>query len=150
MGGDSGSCWGAAINYIGSGNIIITGVANSINFPVTSDGFDLSFNGNNDCFISKMNLYRSELSYSSFFGGAGYDRSTALFYESDNNIFLSGYTSSTIFPITSDTYDTAYSGGSNDCFISRLTIPETVIEPITPVHQIIFNFVRITRIHSIQ
>jgi hypothetical protein len=64
------------------------------------------------------------LIYSSYLGGASSDYPTAITVDSSGNAYLTGYTSSVNFPVTTGAYQTACSGGcsgsTSDAFVSKL------------------------------
>ena len=92
-----------------SGNIYLTGTTSSANFPITPDGINTSYNGGlYDIIISKFNNNLTKLLYSTFIGGSGYEYGINLELDNNNNICLSGDTSSQDFPITLNAYDDSY------------------------------------------
>ena len=94
-------------------NIYITGSTNSVNFPTTSGCFDESYNNDTDVFVIKLNSYGTEIIYSTFVGGGvdhytekawddyGYD----IVIDSENNVYVTGYTTSSNFPTTPGCFD---------------------------------------------
>lgn len=100
-------------------NIYICGSTQSTNFPIVSPAYDTTYNGNMDCFISKLNPTCSTLLRSTYFGGSSYDIAYSLTADSLNNIIVAGNTSSTNFPVSSDAYRTS-SAGNNDAFVLKL------------------------------
>jgi len=115
---DSGS--GVAVDSDGTAYVV--GDTKSSNFPVTSDGFDASYNGNGDTFLTRLNSGGSGLVYSSFIGGSGDDTffaTSVLTVDASGNVYLAGTTQSSNFPVSSGAYDTFYNGGY-DAFAGRL------------------------------
>ena len=111
------------------GNIIITGDTMSADFPITSDAYDTSYNGDWDIIISQINPSGASLIYSTFFGGTGYDMvANSVFVNSYGYVYLTGLTNSWDFPITPYALDTIVNG-SYDGFVSVLSTPEpTIVE----------------------
>lgn len=52
--GGSSDDWGASVRLFDSNTALITGDTRSINFPVTADAYDTSFNGFRDAFATKL------------------------------------------------------------------------------------------------
>ncbi|MBI5375432.1 MAG: SBBP repeat-containing protein [Candidatus Schekmanbacteria bacterium] len=102
-----------------TGNIYVTGYTNSSDFPTTTGAYDISHNGGYDVFISKLNSTLSTLMGSTFLGGVNSDYVKKMALDSSGNVFVTGYTRSSDFSITTDAYDTSYNGGE-DVFISKL------------------------------
>ncbi len=80
-------------------NIYITGYATSTDFPVIN-GFQGEYQGGTgtgDAFIAKFNPNGIPL-YSTFFGGSQDDEGKSIVVDENNNIYLTGTTSSADFP----------------------------------------------------
>jgi len=113
-----------------NGNVYITGITESSNFPTTTGSFDTGYNGGSsspygsgDAFVCKLDNNLSQLLESTFIGGSGHDNSSSIAMDSNNNVFISGTTSSSDFPYTSSAYDTTYQPGGNfqdDVFVVKL------------------------------
>jgi len=106
--------------------ILIGGVTQSTNFPVTPGAYQPNHapqsdwpNGWRDGYISIMNLSLSSLNASTYLGGSAEDWLLSADYDSDGNIFVSGYTYSGDFPTTIGSYDQTINGDS-DIFVSKL------------------------------
>jgi len=124
--GGTGSDCGNGIVVDNSGNIYITGYTYSTDFPITSDAYqNTSGGGNNDAFLSKFNS-NGTLIYSTYLGGTKLDTGNGIVLDNSGNIYITGYTTSTNFPITSDAYQNT-SGGSNDAFLSKFNSNGTLI-----------------------
>jgi len=59
------------------------------------------------------------LSYSTYLGGAGTNKGTAIAVDSSNAAYITGYSDSTNFPVTGGAVQTT-SGGSADVFVTKL------------------------------
>ena len=113
---------GYSLSLDTNGNVYVTGYTSSANFP-TSGPYDTSYGGASDVFISKLNGGLTYLLGSTFLGGSGSEIGYSLTLDRSGNVYVSGETSSTDFPITSGTYDTSCSNcGSydSDVFVSKL------------------------------
>jgi len=116
------------IDIDSEGNIYIAGWAGSNNFPTISGCFDTTYNGHYyDAFLSKFNNDLTTLSASTFLGGSGWDFNYGMIIDDDDNIYVTGHTSSAYnFPRTSTAYDTSFNGAGiagedDDSYISKFT-----------------------------
>ncbi len=104
----------------GSGSAFVTGGTESTNFPTTSGAYDTSLDGTwGDAFIAKLNSSGSALSYSTFLGGSEGDYSYGIAIDGSGSTYVTGSTSSTDFPTTSNAYDTSHNG-EHDVFVAKL------------------------------
>jgi hypothetical protein len=117
--GGKGSDYGKGIAIDTSENIIITGNTNSSNYPVSNNAYDNTYNGNwMDAFLTKLDSNGSFLLFSTFIGGTKMDYSTSVTLDQNKNIYLTGFTESWNFPVTSGSFDTTYNG-LMDVFVSK-------------------------------
>ncbi|MBI5196423.1 MAG: SBBP repeat-containing protein [Nitrospirae bacterium] len=103
-----------------SDNIYIAGNTFSNNFPVTAGAYDSTFNGSSDAFISRLDSSLSNLTASTFIGGASDDYTNSIAIAPSGNLFAAGYTYSGSFPVTAGANDTAFNGGSYDAFVLKI------------------------------
>jgi len=105
-----------------AGNVFLTGYTYSTNFPVANALFPTS-KGDTDLFVAKLNQTGSTLFFSTYLGGSLHEGQGDIAVDSNGNIYLSGRTSSTDFPVTPATaYQPVYGGGEYtlDAFIVKL------------------------------
>ena len=123
-GGDSGNAIAVDSNF----DAYIAGYTNSAEFPTTATTpnkpYQASSAGGTDAFVTKINSAGTALIYSTYIGGSGTDVATALAL-SNGSIYLTGYTSSTNFPLlapvsTAVPFQQVYGGGSTDAFVTEL------------------------------
>jgi hypothetical protein len=62
----------------------------------------------------------SSLLYSTFLGGSGSDRGSAVALDADGNATVTGLTTSTDFPTTPGAFDTGFNGGDYDVFVTKI------------------------------
>jgi PKD repeat protein len=123
--GGSGEDSGNSIALDNSGNIYVTGYTGSASFPITPGAYDTTYNSNTDIFVSKLSASGTSFLYSTFFGGSGTDIAQSLAIDTIGNVYLAGYTSSSInFPITSGVIGPVFCGDT-DGFISKLNATGT-------------------------
>ncbi len=115
-----------SVRILPSGNYFISGHTASSDFPTTSGAFDTSYNGNHDVFLAKMDNSASTLLLSSYIGGSGREESYYIRSDSNENLYISGFTTSSDFPTTLHAYDTSYNGGQ-DGFIIKMDTNDNLL-----------------------
>ena len=102
------------------GNIYISSVTSSIDFPV-KNSFGLVYQGGaTDALILKLNSDLSQIMWGSFLGGAAADASHTIKIDQTGALYVAGGTASTNFPTTTGAYQTLQAG-SSDGWIARIT-----------------------------
>jgi len=107
-----------------SGNVYVAGWTFSDNFPTTTGSFDQKYNSTNrrDGFISKLSPDLSTLLASTFLGGGGGEWISSLTMDRTGNIYVTGWTVSDNFPVTTGAYDQKFnSSGYTDAFVTKLS-----------------------------
>lgn len=119
--GGSGDDVGASIAVDGSNNIYLTGISDSVNFPIKNAAFASSA-GLADIFVTKLDAAGANVIYSTFVGGAGLDRGNAITVDSNGNAYVAGRVDalSTDYPTTPGAYATTYRGGDFDAVVFKL------------------------------
>ena len=141
FGGSSGdSAEGVAADSVG--NAYIVGFTVSTDFPVTTGAYQTSLTGCGSGFVSELmpaGNGSADLVYSTYFDGtetstfcAAHFRFGALglALDSANNVYITGQTGATNFPVTpSNAYQTSLKGTA-DSFVAKLTLtPKVVTAP---------------------
>ncbi len=106
------------------GGVLLTGYTLSADFPTTLDAYQRAAGGNGDAFLVKLDPRRpgeTGLVYSTFLGGSDTEVAYDLVADAQNNVYLTGYTFSADFPVTSGAFQPLYSGGM-DVFCVRLNL----------------------------
>lgn len=116
-----GSTWDYTqdMDYDLLGNTYVTGFTKSSDFPNTTGVYDETFNGMEDIFVFKLNPTGKTLVYSTFIGGNESERGNSIAVDSFGNVFVTGSTYSSDFPVTGNAYDQIYNG-SADVYILKL------------------------------
>jgi hypothetical protein len=99
---------------------VVTGVTDSINFPVTAGAFRTVSAGSSDVFVMKLNSLRLRVDYATLLGGSGIDAGLGVAIDSTGNVFVNGLTDSPNFPITAGSLQPANGGGESDAFVTKL------------------------------
>jgi hypothetical protein len=115
--GGSGYDEGANMAVDPDGNVYVVGRTSSTNFPTSAGAFDPVSNGLDDAFVTKLSAEGS-LAYSTYIGGAGFDRASGIAVDSGGNAYVVGSTESADFPTTTEAFDGAYD--FNDAFATKL------------------------------
>jgi hypothetical protein len=102
-----------------SGAPYVAGATGSADFPVTSNGIDTALNGASDAFLAKFEATGSNLAYATFIGGSDADAAEAIALNRASEVYLTGYTSSSDFPITENAFD-RIPNGAQDAFLMKL------------------------------
>ena len=98
-----------------SGDAYVTGRAQAAGFPYTNLDW---WGGNNDeAFVAKFNPGGSALVYSIPFGGENSDEGNGIAVDKSGNVYVTGTTSSTDFPIMTPVQPT--NDGDADVFVSK-------------------------------
>ena len=89
------SAFGIAVDS--TGHAYVTGQTSSSNFPKTTSRV---FAGVDDVFVAKLNAAGTGLLYSTYLGGSGNDKGSAIGVDGFGNAYVTGTTSSLNFPTT--------------------------------------------------
>ncbi|RLA91528.1 MAG: hypothetical protein DRG69_09960, partial [Deltaproteobacteria bacterium] len=115
---------GVCLSIESAGHAIISGRTLSREFPVTADAFDNVANPL-DGYMSIIN-HTGGLLYSTFIGGSSGDSIYGQYVAPGGFVYLVGYTGSTDFPVTNNSYQGYLYGGIIDAFVLK-------IYPFTPL-----------------
>ncbi len=102
------------------GRPTIAGYTLSTDFPTSTGAYDTSANGDYDGFATQLSADGSALVWSTFFGGAGFDRTEAVALGPGGDVTVTGFTRSADFSTTPGAYDTS-ANGDHDGFVTRLS-----------------------------
>ncbi|MCP4706852.1 MAG: VCBS repeat-containing protein, partial [candidate division Zixibacteria bacterium] len=121
--GGSGSEEGNDLILDDNGDLYLSGITGSANFPVIS-GYDQGYNGGygnfaSDAFLAKFDGNLQTLIASTFLGGVRNENGGYISIDLDRNIFVTGITGSDNFPFTTGAYDSTFSNSIGDVFISK-------------------------------
>ncbi len=100
------------------GHVFVTGITQSRDFPVRNPVVYGNFNGTNisgkiistinafptDCFVTELEADGASLVYSTYLGGNKFESAFGIAVDPAGNAFVTGYTTSTNFPVTADAY----------------------------------------------
>ncbi|MCS6934162.1 MAG: SBBP repeat-containing protein [Chitinophagales bacterium] len=103
----------------GAGNVYITGRTASDNNISSAGAFQVNQPGGfSDAFLVKLNGTNGTRVWGTYFGGTDLDEANACAVDSDDKVYLCGFTHSTNSIATNDAHQTTHSGGVRDAFIA--------------------------------
>jgi hypothetical protein len=102
------------------GNVTVGGYTGSVNYPTSESAYDRTYNGGYDAFVSCLNSDGTALSYSTYFGGFGYDAVNDIVIDNQSNAYITGRTYSDNLPVTDGAFD-IYFNGEQDAFVSKIS-----------------------------
>jgi hypothetical protein len=101
--------------------IYVVSTTNSINFPVTQGSFQTNAGGGGqDGCVFKLNSNLSDMIWSSYLGGSGNDAAYGIVLDDNNNVYVTGGTTSSNFPTTTGVLYPVYHD-SIDGFITKVS-----------------------------
>ncbi len=110
---------GRAIAADSAGNAYVTGWTLAADFPVTPGAFRMAFCGGVwDGFVTKFHFGGVGLAWSSYLGGNDSDAIYGIAVDASGSAYVSGWTTSTNFPVTAGAPQTVI-GGTSDVFVAR-------------------------------
>ena len=116
-----------------SGDVILYGDTNSIDFP-TSPGAPQTTRGNpnalqfdQDAFLTRINATGTAFVFSTYLGGSGFEEMgdptqehTLLVVDGAGTAWIAGTTESSDFPTSAGAFDSTFGGGLNDGFVAHI------------------------------
>jgi hypothetical protein len=102
---------------VDSTGIYVAGYTASRDFPTATAEQSLN-GGSNDIFVAKLNSAGTSLFFATYIGGSSDDRANAMAVDSTGAVYLTGFTTSTNFPVKNAIQ--AASRGGKDAFVLKL------------------------------
>lgn len=119
LGGGS-TDYGYAIAVDALGNAYLTGYTFSTDFPVIVGTLQPAYGGSQDAFVAKISRYGNLLSFSTYLGGSLWEKGYGIGLDAANNLYVTGSTGSTDFPISAGAVQPLASGGISSAFVVRI------------------------------
>ncbi|HEX4770429.1 MAG TPA: SBBP repeat-containing protein [Bryobacteraceae bacterium] len=130
--GATGHDYGQAIALDATGHAYIAGMTASNNLPKVSPTQG-TYAENTDAFVAEFDLTKSGaagLLFSTYIGGNGYDEADGIAVDSNSNVYVTGKTSSTAFPVVNPLQAT--NAGSYDTFVTKIEMaPELALASVS-------------------
>ena len=105
-----------------NGSVYLTGTIWSSSFPATAGAYDVSYNDRSDAFIIKLSASGGTLDYATLIGGNNTDDGYVIEVDNTGNAYIIGKTFSNQFPTTPGTLGTSRSSGTEELFITKLSL----------------------------
>ncbi len=107
-----------------NGSAYVVGSTSSASFPVKNALYP-TLNGSEDAFVTKFSPAGSALVYSTYLGGSGGDGAYGVALDAGRNVYITGSTGSSDFPVTTGAYQTT---SNESCsFVSKLNAAGTAL-----------------------
>lgn len=116
--GGSGDDTAYGIAVDAGGAVYVAGQTKSADFPAAGTS-QKQLNGPSDVFVAKLKADGTALEWSTLMGGSGDDVAYALALDGGGNLYLTGATTSTDFPL-SDAFQTSLKGTSGNAIVAAL------------------------------
>jgi uncharacterized protein (TIGR03437 family) len=133
IGGSSGDV-GFGIAVSSAGEVYLTGMTGSANYPLVPPSNNLSTKNITDplnCFVSKLNASGSALVYSTVIGGGQADGCSGIAVDSSGNAYVSGATGSSDFPVVNAAQPSPpgslFGASSVSAFVAKLNAAGTAL-----------------------
>ncbi len=123
--GGSGIDAGNAIAADEDGDAYIAGVTSSRDFPLAQP-LQAASAGQGDAFVTKIAPDGSKLVFSTYVGGSGEDEASAIAIDSSHDVFISGFTQSSNFPMQRPFQASCRRGSQGLCSVDAFV---TVLDP---------------------
>ena len=110
------------------GNIYVTGLTRSADFPVSEGAVRAPRGPSFDVFVAKLNPSATALEYGAVIGGLGTDRGSAIAVDEEGNAYVCGTTFASDFPVTANALQKEFAGGTLDAFLFKLNADATALD----------------------
>lgn len=105
-------------------NIYITGITNSMDYPISQSAYQKVNRGSTDIFITKLDK-DGQILFSTYLGGSMDEKACSIKLDRNGNVYIAGETGSTDFNVTSHAAQTRFGGGNKDAFVAKLNADGT-------------------------
>ena len=121
--GGGSTDYGYGIAVDSGGSAYVTGYTTSTEstFPAITVGPDVTYNGNADAFVAKVNPTGTGFTYAGYIGGSENDAGWAIAVDGGGNAYVAGFVDiyGSGFPATGGP-DSSYNGGNSDGFLAKV------------------------------
>ena len=103
----------AGIAVDDTGAVYVAGRTTSADFPVTPGAYQTQRSAYVDIFVTKLNPAGTEIVYSTYIGGSGYDSTTDIAIDKHGSAYVTAEVDSSDFPTTLGALQPSYNGSQN-------------------------------------
>ncbi len=117
-----------------SGMIYLSGYTMSNDFPIWGAPYQETLKSVSNLFLVQIDPSLPGLDAlvrGTYFGGSGVDIATAMRLDESGGVWLTGYTTSEDFPVTSGAYQPQFGGGLYNAFLARLDLSLPAAQSLT-------------------
>jgi hypothetical protein len=118
--GGSGYDGQTVLDVDAGGDVYLSGVTNSNNFPISNGSYQqniASQDGTYDIFAVRLDPLMKDIRYSTYIGGMGHERTPECSVDVNVSLYFSAWTTSSDLNTTDGAYCSTYSGGPTDGYI---------------------------------
>jgi hypothetical protein len=121
------SAFDVAVDNDGCAYIVGSTKSEENSFPVKNGPY-ISFSGEEDAFIAKVNAQGADLEYCGYIGGKFYDRCYGIDLDNNGNAYIVGITNSSEYSFPVKVGPEMYFSGNYDAFIARVNANGTSLD----------------------
>jgi hypothetical protein len=122
---------GAAIAVDKAGSAYVTGFTTSVDFPAIN-AFQVRSAGSQNAYIIRLSPDGERITFSTYIGGNGFDGALGLVLDQAENLYITGYSSSTNFPLVNPLQ--AENAGGDDGFVLKISVKDIMSSFVFGVH----------------
>jgi uncharacterized repeat protein (TIGR01451 family) len=149
------AAWAIAVDS--AGNAVVAGATQSTNFPATAGVVQTTYKGSGavqyasdffmgDAFVAKLNAAGTSLVFATYMGGTADEVASGVAVDPQDNIFVTGFTLSKEFPVSSDALQSTYGGhggqggiGFNEDGSGIQNIGDAFLAKFTPTGTMVYS-----------
>jgi gliding motility-associated-like protein len=124
--GSTASTYGYSAAYDSSGHLYAGGEVFDVGWPTTTGAFQTAFGGSVDAGLNKYAPDGSTLIYSTYFGGNFSDLPNSMIVNSNDELVITGSTTSDDMPVTAGCLDNTL-GGYSDIYVAKFSASGTAL-----------------------
>ena len=122
----TGMTFGFSATYDNSGSLYAGGECFAVGWPSTVGAFQLAYAGGVDAGLNKYTPNGNALVYSTYYGGSGSDLPNNMVVNGNNELAITGSSSSPNLPVTPGCYDNTANGAA-DAYVARFNSTGTAL-----------------------
>lgn len=110
--GSTGDNWGSTATYDDQGNAYLGGINFKTGYPVTIGAYQTNFAGDVDVTVTKFSPKGDKPIYNTYIGGSQTEIAYSMVVDGQGNLFVTGSTGSSNFPVSANAFGKVFRGGS--------------------------------------